>query len=573
LKSTWTVTAFIVQLEANFPQPVSRDIQNTNDNTGAPTALQLDPNRLIGRAKQGPRGPVTFEIPWETARGWPGQHDDKWHWTGASTVAEQDMNRGTYSTNGELRRQKYQKITTMVVRILACLLVANCTMAQSSKLSAEKQARIESIISNFMAVSDAPSISAGVVQDGEFVWSAGFGMADLENSIPATSQTVYRLGSISKSITATAAMELWEHGKLDLDSPVQKYCPEFPQKPWPITTRELLGHLAGIRYYNVPETPYSESQSDPEVGNTRHFENGIEAGLKFFANDRLVAQPGTHFNYSTQGYTLVACAIEGSSGEKYADYVREHVLVPSGMLQTRPDDRFAIIPLRARFYSRDKSRAVVNAEFLDSSYKVAGGGWLSSASDMARFEAAILSDHLVKNTTRDIMWTPQMPSDGLGRMVYGLGWQGGTMNGVRDVGHGGSQQGASAMMLIAPDTRAGVVVLINSDAAGASELASQLLQIVLGLPPDHHKETAVDPKLYDGYLGSYEVSSVVISIVRDGAHLFAQINGEKNETFPESARDYFFKDFDIQITFVTDGNGRATNLILHKGGTETDPAL
>ena len=75
----------------------------------------------------------------------------------------------------------------------------------------------------------------------------------------------------------------------------------------------------------MPETPCSESQSDPEVGNTRNFENGIEAGLKFFADDPLLAQPGTKFNYSTQGYTLVGCAIEGASGEKYPDNVREHV--------------------------------------------------------------------------------------------------------------------------------------------------------------------------------------------------------------------------------------------------------
>jgi len=219
------------------------------------------------------------------------------------------------------------------------------------------------------------------------------------------------------------------------------------------------------------------------VGNTRHFENGIEGGLKFFADDPLVAQPGTHFNYSTQGYTLVGCAIEGASGEKYADYVREHVLVSARMLHTRPDDRFAIIPFRTRFYSKDTSGAVVNAEFLDSSYKVAGGGWLSSAPDMARFEVAILTDRLIKRATRDVMWTPQKPSDGLGRMVYGLGWQAGTTGGIGDVGHGGSQQGTSTMMLIAPDARAGVVVLTNSDSVGASELASQLLEIVLGLPP------------------------------------------------------------------------------------------
>jgi serine beta-lactamase-like protein LACTB len=475
------------------------------------------------------------------------------------------MNPETSCTDGGLRRQK---IVATLVGLLMYLLAASCAVAQTGKLAANKQAGMQTAISHFMATSKAPSVSAAVVQDGEFVWSAAFGMADLENSVPATSQTVYRLGSISKSLTATAAMELWEHGQLDLDSPVQKYCPAFPQKPWPITTRELLGHLGGIRYYRVPETPYSESQSDPEVGNTLHFENGIEEGLKFFANDPLVAQPGTHFNYSTQGYTLVGCVIEGASGEKYADYVREHVLVPAGMLQTRPDDRFAIIPLRARLYSRDKSGAVVNAEFLDSSYKVPGGGWLSSAPDMARFEAAILSDRLMNRATRDIMWTPQIPSDGLGRMVYGLGWQGGTRNGVRDVGHGGSQQGASAMMLIAPDARAGVVVLINSDAAGASELAAQLLEIVLGLPPGDRNEITVDPKLYDGYLGTYEVTSAVIGIVRDGDHLFMQINGRRIEIFPQSVREYFSKSPDLQITFVTDGNGRATELILHEGGTD-----
>ncbi len=463
---------------------------------------------------------------------------------------------------------KKRQISPTLVRFLAYLLAVSCAVAQTGKLSADKEAKIKRTISTFLATSKAPGISAAVVQDGAFVWSAGFGMADLENSVPATSQTLYRLASISKSITATAAMKLWEQGKLDLDSPVQKYCPAFPQKPWPITTRQLLGHLAGIRYYRVPELPYSESQSDPEVGNTRHFENGIEAGLRFFAGDPLVTQPGTHFNYSTQGYTLVGCAIEGASGKNYADFIRDQVLVPARMPQTRPDDRFAVIPLRTRFYSKDRSGAVVNAEFLDSSYKVPGGGWLSSAPDMARFEEAILADRLVKRATRDTMWTPQMPSDGLGRMVYGLGWQAGTTQGVADVGHGGSQQGTSTMMLIAPDARAGVVVLINSDAAGASELASQLLAIVLGLPPGDHKEIAVDPKLYDGYLGSYEVTSVVIGIVREGDHLFAQMRGQKNEIFPASVRDYFFKAFDAQITFVDDSEGRATELIFHEGGTD-----
>lgn len=454
------------------------------------------------------------------------------------------------------------------MRLLAYWLAASCAVAQTGKLSTEKEAWIASSISNFMATANVPGISAAVVQNGKFVWAAGFGMADLEESVPATSRTLYRFGSISKPITATAALQLWEDGKLDLDASVQKYRPAFPQKPWPITTRELLGQLGGICSYNVHELPYSKSQSDPEVGNTRHFENGIEAGLKFFKGDPLVAQPGTHFNYSTQGYTLVGCVIEGVSGEKYADYVRQKILVPAGMLHTRPDDRFAVVPLRTRFYSRDTSGAVVNAEFLDSSYKVPGGGWLSSAQDMARFEVALLSDRLIKGATRNIMWTPQMPSDGLGRMVYGLGWEAGTTRGVHDVGHGGSQQGTSTMILIAPEAQAGVVVLINSDAVGASELASQLLAIVLGLPPGHHRAINVDPKLYDGFIGTYEMDDFRVTFARENDRLFARLNGQKIQVFPESNHDYFFKAFDAQITFATDGNGRATELIWHEGGTD-----
>ncbi len=105
-------------------------------------------------------------------------------------------------------------------------------------------------------------------------------------------------------------MQLWERGQLDLDAPVQKYCPAFPQKQAPITTRQVMGHLGGIRHYKAG------SQDDPEVGNTKHFDNPIQGGLDFFKNDPLVADPGSHFHYSTQGYTLVGCVMEGASGAK-----------------------------------------------------------------------------------------------------------------------------------------------------------------------------------------------------------------------------------------------------------------
>jgi CubicO group peptidase (beta-lactamase class C family) len=371
-------------------------------------------------------------------------------------------------------------VTFSIAQISAPLLIAHLLLsaafAQPAQIAPEKRAQIETTIARFMAANSTPGVSVAVVENGAEEWSAGFGSADLENFVPATSHTLYRLASISKSITATAALLLWQQGKLDLDAPLQKYCPAFPEKDAPITTRELLGHIAGIRHYK------SGSQDDPETGNTRHFLNPIQAGIDFFKNDPLVAKPGTEFHYSTQGFTLVGCAIEGASQQKYVDYVRENVLAPAAMTHTVADDRFAIIPYRTRFYSKDDSGAITNAEFLDSSYKIPGGGWLSSADDMAQFEVALLNDRLLTRATRDLMWTPLRPADGK-EDRYALGWGTGNELGILDVGHSGSQQGTSTSFLIVPDRRAGVVVLMNLDGGNAPDLAKQLMKILLAPPP------------------------------------------------------------------------------------------
>ncbi len=369
-----------------------------------------------------------------------------------------------------------------LVSTVMCVSLTRAALAQKKQVAEEQRHEFEEAVSKFMATTGAPGISAAVVENGEEAWSSGFGMADLENSVPATSSTLYRLGSISKPLTAAAAMELWEHGKIDLDAPVEKYCPAFPQKQWPITTRELLGHLGGIRHYRIAEgTP--KSQDDPEIGNTKHFDDPIAGGLQFFANDALVAQPGSKFHYSTQGYTLVGCAIQGASGEKYSDFVRESIFVPAGMSHTVVDNRYAVIPHRTRFYQTNKSGAVENADFLDSSYKIPGGGWLSSADDLAEFEIALLDDRLVKRATRDVMWASQKTSDGK-LTHYGLGWGVGTMESLADVSHGGSQQGTSTFVMIVPEKRAGAVVLINMENADAGALATELMKIALGLPAD-----------------------------------------------------------------------------------------
>lgn len=356
---------------------------------------------------------------------------------------------------------------------VVCVFAILSSLADAQqRLPAEKRTQIEAAVSKFMSTTHVPGLSVAVVENAELEWASGFGFADLENHVPATEFTLYRLASISKSLSATGAMKLVEKGNLELDDPVQKYCPVFPQKSGAITTRLVMGHLAGIRHYK------SDSQNDPEVGNTKHFDDPIQAGLDFFKNDPLLSEPGKQFHYSTQGYTLVGCVMQGASGAKYTEYMRQNVFIPAGMEHTLVDDRFAIIPYRTRFYHKTESGTVENADFLDSSYKIPGGGWLSSAEDMARFEVAMLSDKLLKPETRSLMWTPLKPSDGQPN-GYALGWGTLTEDGVRYVGHDGGQQGTSTNFYIAPEQRAGVVVLANMDDVPVNDLSKQILKIVL----------------------------------------------------------------------------------------------
>ena len=372
-------------------------------------------------------------------------------------------------------RLSHHSAPGFILAVLFCGAFVPCSLAQQHEISPEKRTQIETAVSKFMASTHVPGVSVAVVENGESEWAEGFGFADVENNAPASEHTLYRLGSISKSLTAVGAMQLYERGQLDLDAPIQKYCPAFPLKQAPITTREVMGHLGGIRHYKT------DSPDDAEVSNTRHFDNPIQAGIDFFKNDPLVAAPGTHFHYSTQGYTLVGCVMEGASGTKYLDFMRQNVLVPAGMDHTQADDRFAIIPYRTRFYQATKSGTVQNADFLDSSYKIPGGGWLSSAEDMARFEVAILNDKLIKRATRDLMWTPLKPSDG-SKDTYGLGWGSSDDLGFAAVGHSGGQQGTSTAFFIAPTQRAGVVVLTNMEDIAATDLALEILKVLVSTP-------------------------------------------------------------------------------------------
>jgi len=329
-----------------------------------------------------------------------------------------------------------------------------CNQAAAQVISDKKQA-IDQLLASYIQDHHIPALSVAVVSDGKLLVSNGYGLADVENNVPATAETVYRIASLSKPVTATAAMELVQTGKLDLDAPIQKYCPAFPQKHWTITTRELLSHQSGIRDY----------KNDEETVNTRHYAS-INNALPQFANDPLQFEPATKMRYSSYGYVVLGCVVEGAAGEEYDDYMRQAIFTPAGMKTARLDDVFAIIPHRARGYRLTTNGQLQNAQFVDISNKPPGSGINASADDMGNFVAALYSGKLVSRTTLNRMLTPAKTKTGK-NTIYGLGFfvggPIGNYRGLKEAGHGGDQQGFSSVLYLLPEKQFGVVVLSNME--------------------------------------------------------------------------------------------------------------
>ncbi|XP_062858326.1 serine beta-lactamase-like protein LACTB, mitochondrial [Trichomycterus rosablanca] len=314
----------------------------------------------------------------------------------------------------------------------------------------------------------APGIVIGVSVDGTQVWCEGLGYADLENRVACDAGTVMRIASISKSLTATAAARVWEDGKLDLDAPVQKYVPEFPEKQFEgkdvtITPRLLLSHLSGIRHYEkdakkvreqkekarrLLKSPEKKDQKltdetktkpkeeenttkskDGKSGKKKEFEQeeyylkdrfeSVIQALDLFKDDPLIYKPGTTYFYSTHAFTLLSAVLERAAEQRFLDLML-NMFRELGMLKTVPEENDPIIYNRSRFYHFNKKGRIVNCPYVDNSYKWAGGGFLSTVGDLLLFGNAMLYSYqladiedttgllpgFLKPNTAKALWAP-----------------------------------------------------------------------------------------------------------------------------------------------------------------------
>lgn len=305
------------------------------------------------------------------------------------------------------------------------------------------------LVSDLVSEQKIPGLAITVAANGGIMWSEAFGRADLENAVPATPKTRFRVGSTSKLFTAAAVVKLFEQGHLDLDAPVHKYVPAFPQKQFEITSLQLAGHLGGIRHYKRAD-----------YVNQKRFET-VSDSVKNFQDDPLLHQPGSKYAYSTFGYVLLSAVIEGAAKQDYREYMYTQVFKPLGLNDTVADDNRKVIENRTRFYSKDEEGNISNEIYMDTSDRLAGGGFISTADDLARFGMSHLHDGFFKQKTRTAIFTSQTTSDGKETGV-GIGWRIGKDSKGRTIyHHGGDAIGGRAFLIVYPDSK--IVVAITSN--------------------------------------------------------------------------------------------------------------
>ena len=323
----------------------------------------------------------------------------------------------------------------------------------SSPLAATSVARVDRIFTDLMSREHIPGLAVAIARNGLVGWDKAYGQADLENQVPATSRTLFRIGSITKAITVVAILQLAERGAINLHASVDRYVPAFPRKRFPVTVTGLLSGTSGIRGY-----------AGDEYRSNHHYPS-LAASLEIFRDDSLAYEPGTSYFETPFGFTLLGLSLQAVTGLSYEDYLSRNVFARAHMVDTRAEVAAQIEPKRAKTYTRDSTGTVRQSYAIDPSYKVPAGGLLSTAPDVARFGAALIDGALLNPGSYARMNKPvhlQNGSDLPIGMGVALGSAGGRLPGSADaVWATGLQQGGTAVLLMYPRDRIAVAILTN----------------------------------------------------------------------------------------------------------------
>jgi CubicO group peptidase (beta-lactamase class C family) len=355
-----------------------------------------------------------------------------------------------------------------------------------------------------------------------------------------------------------AAMLLVEEGRLNLDDKISKYFEGAPDSWKEITVRHLLTHTAGTTDY-PRDFDFRKDYTEDEL-----FKRAIAIPLAF--------QPGEKWSYSNLGYVLLGILIGKVSGKFYGDFLQERVFKPLGMTTARVINEADIIPNRAAGYRLEKGELKNQRWVSPVLNTTADGSLYFTVLDMAKWDAALDTEKLIKRASFDLMWSPVKLNSGKTH-PYGFGWSLAEIRGHKIREHGGAWQGFTTYIARYVDDKLTIIVLTNLAGANPGKIAKGVAGLLVPeLQVAERKEIQVDPQVFDAYVGQYELRpGFILTITKAENKLMAQATGQpKVQIYAESAAKYFFKVVDAQITFVQNESGKVTHLIFNQGGGEIE---
>lgn len=415
--------------------------------------------------------------------------------------------------------------------------------------------KVDEYVQAEMAKQKIPGLSIAVVRNGEIVKAKGYGLANVELNVAATPDTIYQSGSVGKQFTATLAMMLVEEGKLGLDDPVSKYLPSAPATWQGITLRHLLTHTAGISNGIYQRINMRQDYTEDEL-----LQQIMAVPLDF--------QPGEKWNYSNPGYATLGILIHKATGKFYGDLLREKIFGPLGMTTARIISEADIVPNRAAGY-RLVDGELKNQDWVSPTLNTTADGALYlTVLDLAKWDAALYTEKLLKRASLDLMWTPVKLNGGKTE-PYGFGWEVSDVRGHHVIHHGGGWQGFTMGIARYVDDKLTVIVMTNFAGARPERIGKGIAGIYnADLAPVEHHAVKIDPKIFDAYIGEYELRpKITLGISREGDRFWARLPGQALvELLPESETTFFFDDSETDLTFVKDAAGKVTHLVLHQSG-------
>lgn len=446
--------------------------------------------------------------------------------------------------------------------LTASVLAFSCAIAQAQATSASQIAERLDVLAKEALSRPVAGISVAVARDGQVVFARGYGLANLEQAVAVTPNTVFHIASISKNILAAVVLQLADEGRLGLDDDVTKYVPEAPTQGRHVTVRQLLNHTSGIYSFT----------SLPDAAANERLDLTHEQVLALIKDKPFDFEPGTSWRYDNSAFYIAGMVVERVTKQEYGAYVRAHLFKPLGMNSASLCDARMVVPRLASGYEMDQGK-LVNAAFMTWKLPFAAGAVCATAEDLLKWQAALDGGRVLTASSLRLMRTPTTLKDGTS-IDYGLGTRLGSLEGHRVLGHTGGGGGFNSLLASFPDDHLTIAILMNgrSGAGPSLVLGAAIARAMLRLPEKQTlRDLPVPKEELAALIASYDSDEgPVDNFERDGK-LHYRLPGTQTEgVLLRQAANIYAVDENTEVHFLV-RNGRLTWAIVYTGGLLMDP--